>query len=83
MNLGEGRGQRTRVIMIEPDETQSGSASAKQSVTMGCASQEERTRPPQLTENRATVGTRHQLQKEKLSAAQLSLLVNSFDCSCY
>jgi hypothetical protein len=69
--------------MIELKETHSGSASAKQSVTMGCASQKGRNRPPQLTENRATVETRHQLQKEKLSAAQLSLLVNCFDCSCY
>jgi hypothetical protein len=47
--------------MIEPEETQSGSASAKQSVTMECASQKGRNRPPQLTENRMTVGTQHQL----------------------
>jgi len=39
MNLSEGLGQRTCVIMIEPEETQSGGASAKQSVTMGCTSQ--------------------------------------------
>jgi hypothetical protein len=76
MNLGEGRGQRTCVIMIEPEETQSGSASAKQSATMGCASQKGRNRPPQLTENRTTVGTQHQLQKERLSAARLCLMVN-------
>ena len=62
--------------MIEPEETQSGIASAKQSVTMGCARQKGRNRPPQLTENRTTVGTQHQLQKERLSAARLSLLVN-------
>jgi hypothetical protein len=55
--------------MIEPEETQSGSASAKQSVTMGCASQKGRNQPPQLSENRTTVGTQHQLQKERLSAA--------------
>src|SRR5437763_15009330 len=76
MNLGEGRGQRTCVIIIEPEETQSGSASAKQSVTMGCASQKGRNRPLQLTENRTTVGNQHQLQKERFSAAQLGLIVN-------
>jgi hypothetical protein len=76
MSLGEGRGQRTRVIMIETEETRSGSASAIQKVTIGCASQKGRSRPPQLTENRTTVGTQHQLQKERLSAARLSLMVN-------
>jgi hypothetical protein len=62
--------------MIESEETQSGSASAKQSVTMGCASQKGRNRPPQLTENRTTVATQHQLQKKRLSAARLSLLIH-------
>ncbi len=62
--------------MIEPEETQSGSASARQSVTMGCVSQKGRNQPPQLTENRTTVGTQHQLQKESLVAARLSLMVN-------
>jgi len=62
--------------MIESEETQSGSASAKQSVTMGCASQKGRNRPPQLTKNRTTVGNQHQLQKESLSAARLCLMVN-------
>jgi hypothetical protein len=76
MNLGDGSSQRTCVIMIESEETQSGSESAKQSLTMGCASQKGRNRPPQLTENRTTVGTQYQLQKERLSAARLSLMVN-------
>jgi len=63
--------------MIEPEETQSGSASAKQSVTIGCASQKGRNRPPpQLTENRTTIATQHQLPKEKLSAVRLRLLVH-------
>jgi len=62
--------------MIEPEETQSGSASAKQSLTMGYASQKGRNQSPQLTENRMTVGTQHQLQKESLTAARLSLMVN-------
>jgi hypothetical protein len=39
MNLGAGRGQRTCVIMIEREEAQSGSGSAKQRVITGCASQ--------------------------------------------
>jgi hypothetical protein len=83
MNLGEGRSQRTCVIMIEPEETQSGSAPAKQSVTMRCASQRGRNQPPQLTENRTTVGTQHQLQKERLNAARLSLMVNCSAAFCY
>ena len=62
--------------MIEPEETQSGSVSAKQSVTMGCASQKGRNQPPQLTENRTTVGAQHQLQEQRLSSARLSPLVN-------
>ncbi len=49
---------------------------AKQSVTMGYASQKGRNRPPQLTENRTTVGTQHQLQEQRLSSARLSPLVS-------
>ena len=76
MNLGEGRSQRTWVIMIEPEETQSGSASAKQSVTMGCASQKGRNQPPRLTETQAKVETQRQLQEQRLSSARLSPLVS-------
>jgi hypothetical protein len=42
------------------------------------AVQKGRNRPPRLTETRTTVGNQHQLQKERLVAARVSLLV---DCS--
>ncbi len=40
--------------------------------------QKRRNRPPRLTKTRTTVGNQHQLQKERLVAAGVSLLV---DCS--
>jgi hypothetical protein len=66
MNRGESRSQRTGVMMIERKVTQGRSAAAKRMVTMGCASERERTRRAPLTETGITVRTQYQLQKERL-----------------
>jgi hypothetical protein len=60
MNPGEGEANSLAIMMIEPLDDEMGG-------------QKRRSQPPRLIETLTTVRTQHQLQKERLSAAPVSL----------